>query len=309
VAENGQNTDIQSDENTAAEALSTDAAKQLLVVDPNPIMGRILGRVLGKSNLSFDITESGEQALEFCKENSYDMILMETHMQGMSGVETTKKIRQLNEVMASIPIIAVSARVKNEDMEKYTAAGMSTVLKKPVNEVNLLNILREELQISLDRARPRPPEDDEIYAMLDENEMALLNWDTLDEYSALLEGEYEALLKDFLIVAPDIIGNIGEAIIDGNVEQVTALTHQFKSTSLVFGAEDLSNTAAQLEILGRSGNLENANQFFKELHMIFEHVKPVLRKKLMVMLGVADKDEAANNTEAAAEKEEQTANA
>jgi len=60
-------------------------------------------------------------------------------------------------------------------------------------------------------------------------------------------------------------------------------SHKLKSTSLIFGAEGGSNVTAQLEMLGREENLEHAGQYYKELHMSYELVKPVLIKKLVLM--------------------------
>ena len=163
---------------------------------------------------------------------------------------------------------------------------MNAQLKKPVNEVNLAAVLQNFLNISGQNSSIRPPKDDEIYAILDEDEMSLVNWDTLKEYSSILKKDYQIMMGDFLKASPDLIGNMGEAIIDKNGAEVRSLAHQLKSTSLIFGAEGVSNAAAQLEILGKENNLTDAGQYYKELHMSFERVQPVLRKKMILMKGM-----------------------
>lgn len=256
---------------------------QILIVDSNPAMSRILSRLLKKADLSFAVAGSGEEAVSMCKESSFKLILMEVNMPGMGGLEASQQIRVLKGDYNTIPIVAISAKMTDADIEKYRASGLNGQLKKPVNEVNLMATLKSFVNIPEQIAAFRPPEDDEIYAILDEDEMSLINWDTLKEYSSILKDEYQTMMGDFLKASTDLIGDMGEALIDKDGAEVRRLAHQLKSTSLIFGAEGVSNAAAQLEILGKENELEHANQYYKELHMSFERVQPVLRKKLTLM--------------------------
>ena len=259
-----------------------DGQKQILIVDNNPSMSRIVSRFLTKADLGYATAQSGEEAVNACEQVSYDLILMQINMPGIGGMEATKRIRELAGY-AVVPIIAVSTKMAEADMDAYEKCGMNGALKKPVVEMNLMSLLGEVLDIDVKWKNRKPPEDDEIYAILEEDEMSLINWDTLAEYNQIMKGDYEKMMQDYLRVSPDLIGDLGEAIIDKNHVQIEFLAHKLKSTSLIFGAENVSNIAAQLEILGRENNLENAGQFYKELHMSFERVQPVLRKKLVIM--------------------------
>ena len=270
-------------DNTAAKARRKTQQKHVLVVDNNPVMGRILGKIIDRAGLQFSIAQTGEEAVSYCEGTNYDLILMEVRMPGMGGLEAMKNIRAAGGKNSDIPIIAVSARLTEANIHKFRGEGFTDELKKPIIELNLMQILANHLGIKKDAASRKPPEEDEIYAVLDEDEMTLLNWDTLKEYNAVLKGEYKKLMRDFLVASPDLIGEIGEAVVDQNGKQIEYLAHKLKSTSLIFGAENVSNIAAQLEILGREDKLEHASQFYKELHMSFERVKPVLRKKLVLM--------------------------
>jgi len=257
--------------------------KHVLIVDNNPVMGRILGKILERAGVKFSIAENGDEAIQCCEGTDYDLVVLEARMPGMSGSATAKKIRALNGHTANIPILAVGTNFTAKQIEKNRAAGITGELKKPVIEFNLLQALSQYLNMETEAVNMHPPEDDEIYAVLDKDEMTLLNWDTLKEYNAVLKDEYKTLMRNFLIVSPDLIGDIGEAVVDKNAKKIEFLSHKLKSTSLIFGAEGVSNVAAQLEMLGRQDNLEHASQYYKELHMSFERVQPVLRKKLVLM--------------------------
>ncbi len=266
-----------------ANAQKTKQKKQVLIVDSNHVMGRILGKIIEKAGLGYAVAVTGPEGVEFCKTKQYDMALIEAGMGKAQGVDAIKHIRALSDHYNQIPIVAVSAKLSKEDIKRYLAAGANGTLAKPVNELNLWKELHKNLGVCLSAATRKPQEDDEIYAILDRDEMELLNWDTLKEYSIMLKGEYKRLMHDYLTVSPDHLGEIGEAVIDGNAEKVEYLAHKLKSTSIIFGADDVSNLAAQLEILGKENDLTHAGQFFKELHMSFERVQPVLRKKLAMM--------------------------
>lgn len=256
---------------------------QVLIVDSHPAMCRILSKLVKKSGLTYAVARGGEEAVAFCKDSNFEIILMEVNMPGLDGLDASKQIRALKGSYSNIPIVAIAARMTDADISSYKECGLNRQLKKPVNEVNLTAVLNEFMNLPEATANKRPPKDDEIYAILDEDEMSLVNWDTLKEYSSILKNEYPTMMGDFLKVSPDLIGDMGEAIIEKNGAQVRMLAHQLKSTSLIFGAEGVSNAAAQLEILGKENDLEHANQYYKELHMSFERVQPVLRKKLVLM--------------------------
>ena len=267
----------------AAKARTRANRKHVLIVDNNPVTGRILGRILDRAKLQFTIARDGKEAIRFCDEAAYDMVLIEARIPGINGLVTTQKIRTQNPHNETMPIIALGTRFSDVMVRKNRHCGVTAELKKPVIEFNLLQVLSQHLGIETSSVNRRPPEDDEIYAILDEDEMTLLNWDTLKEYSAVMKGEYKLLMRDFLHASPDLIGDIGEAVVNRDAKKIEFLAHQLKSTSLVFGAEGVSNIAAQLEMLGREENLEDAGQYYKELHMSYERVKPVLHKKLVLM--------------------------
>ena len=267
----------------AQKARKRASRKHVLVVDGNPVMGRILGRILDRAGLQFTNARDGKEAIHFCGETAYDLILIDAHMPGIDGLATTQKIRTLSKHNAEVPVIAMATNFPEIAIRKNRARGVTGELKKPIIEFNLLQVLAEYLGIKTDRVDMRPPEDDEIYAILDEDEMSLLNWETLKEYNAVMKGDYKVLMRDFLKASPDLIGDIGEAVVDRDAQKIEFLSHKLKSTSLIFGAEGVSNVAAQLEMLGREEKLEHAGQYYKELHISYERVKPVLIKKLVLM--------------------------
>ncbi|MEX0299290.1 MAG: response regulator, partial [Kordiimonas sp.] len=95
----------------------THSNAQVLIVDSHPAMSRILSRLVKKAGVSYAVARSGEEAISFCKDSNFELILMEVNMAGINGLEATKSIRALSGNYGNIPIVAVAARMTDKDIE------------------------------------------------------------------------------------------------------------------------------------------------------------------------------------------------
>ncbi len=76
---------------------------------------------------------NGQSALELWQREPVDLILMDLQMPGMSGLEVTRNIREMETVTGKrTPIIALTAHARKEDEERCCQAGMDGFLTKPV---------------------------------------------------------------------------------------------------------------------------------------------------------------------------------
>lgn len=85
-----------------------------------------------------DLAENGAIALEKLKTNSYDIVLMDVQMPVMNGYEASRAIRQLSNSGAHTPIIAMTANVLKEEVDKCFEAGMDLFIGKPFNTEELV---------------------------------------------------------------------------------------------------------------------------------------------------------------------------
>ena len=90
--------------------------------------------------------ENGKRAVELFSEqaeHSFDAILMDVRMPVMNGIDATKSIRALARKDAkTVPIIAMTADVFEDERESIREAGMTAYLPKPINAEKLYNILK-----------------------------------------------------------------------------------------------------------------------------------------------------------------------
>jgi CheY-like chemotaxis protein len=104
----------------------------ILVAEDNLINQFMLSKILKDWKANVDIVSNGLKVLDKLAENSYDIILMDTHMPEMNGYQAARKIRlDFAEPKRSIPIISLSAASFNHEQQEAIAAGMNDVLSKP----------------------------------------------------------------------------------------------------------------------------------------------------------------------------------
>lgn len=124
------------------------AGCRILLAEDIEINREIVMALLEHTGIEIDCAENGQEACTMFRENPsrYDMIFMDIHMPEVDGYEATVRIRALDIPEArSIPIIAMTANVFREDIERCLAAGMNDHVGKPVNVEDLFDKLRKNL--------------------------------------------------------------------------------------------------------------------------------------------------------------------
>jgi CheY-like chemotaxis protein len=122
---------------------------RVLLVDDVDVNREIVIELLAPARLSIDCAENGAEALAMFADSpeKYDMIFMDVHMPEMDGYEATRRIRALNAPEAkTVPIIAMTANVFREDVEKCLASGMNDHIGKPFKIEEVLDKLRKYLR-------------------------------------------------------------------------------------------------------------------------------------------------------------------
>ncbi len=104
---------------------------KIMVVDDNAVNRMVLARMLENANHEVVSLNDGQEALEYAKKITMDLILMDIQMPLMDGLSACKFIRKLNGPNANIPIIAISANFSNEDKNLALSAGMNDYIAKP----------------------------------------------------------------------------------------------------------------------------------------------------------------------------------
>lgn len=122
---------------------ATDAKTPLiLAVDDNDANLKLVKALLEELYVQVHTAASGFEALSKSKQNNYDLIFMDVQMPGMDGIETTKRIRELEQSSArKTPIIALTAHALAEEKHNLLATGFNDYLTKPISEAQLQDVI------------------------------------------------------------------------------------------------------------------------------------------------------------------------
>lgn len=123
---------------------------RILLVDDNPMNRRVASALLGKLGCEVDTASNGLEALEQLTQTTPDLVLLDLEMPVLDGEQTARRIRAQG--WHDLPVLALSAHVLPEEMQRAFAAGMQGFVPKPVSLLQLKQALEAWL--------PGQPEDD-----------------------------------------------------------------------------------------------------------------------------------------------------
>lgn len=117
-----------------------------LAVDDEEMNLVVAKGVLGSYGIEVDTCLSGREAVEKCENYTYDIIFLDHMMPGFDGVETLKKIRELNNGMyRDLPVIALTANTVSGAREMFRSEGFTEFVPKPIDRTVLERVLRKVL--------------------------------------------------------------------------------------------------------------------------------------------------------------------
>lgn len=132
------------------------ASQVILIVEDNKINQKIAGLHVGKSGYTFKFANNGQEAVDMYTANPhYAAILMDCMMPVMDGFEATANIRRIEQEINSprrIPIIALTASVIDDDIQRCFDVGMDDYIPKPFK----FEMLKEKVISAVEASAPIP---------------------------------------------------------------------------------------------------------------------------------------------------------
>ena len=117
----------------------------ILIVEDNDKNLKLVRDVLQVKGYATIEAGSAEDGIQLARERNPDLILMDIHLPGMSGIEALKVLRA-EAATAAIPVIAVTASVMQQDRKQITEAGFDAYVGKPINLKEFLDAVRAALE-------------------------------------------------------------------------------------------------------------------------------------------------------------------
>jgi len=237
---------------------------RVLLAEDNPVNQKLATHMLRRFGHTVRIAETGREVLAALAEESFDVILMDIQMPEMDGVEATHEIRRREAEEGSFtPIVAMTAHAMVGDRERFLAAGMDDYLTKPISQDRLRDVLRgfgrtssttpggqaPAVSAAADTSQPPPSYDRAELMMRTEGDTELIRM----------------LVEVFDADSPNLLGQVEAALDADDPQALERAAHTIKGAVSVFGAEPARSRAEQLEMLGRTGGVDEGRALYPEL--------------------------------------------
>lgn len=117
-------------------------AKTVLIVEDNELNMKLFHDLLEAHGYRTLQTRNGMEALSIARKHHPDLIVMDIQLPEVSGLEVTKWIKD-DEMLHSIPVVAVTAFAMKGDEERIRAGGCEAYISKPISVQSFINTIRQ----------------------------------------------------------------------------------------------------------------------------------------------------------------------
>ncbi len=219
---------------------------RVLLAEDNEDNQEVAVGLLSETGISVDIACNGQIALEKMKTAPYSLVFMDMQMPVMDGIEATREIRKIPELM-SVPIIAMTANAMQQDRDTCIEAGMNDFVAKPIDPPHLFSVLRKWLPGAdiTKRTHSFPPHSEEEPHLPESIE----GINVKEGLRRVLgrKATYISLLERFVNGQADSALKIKKALDSDDLAKAELLAHTTKGVSANIGAEAVQHSAGVLE--------------------------------------------------------------
>lgn len=214
----------------------------VLVVDDVAENRKVASLFLQRAGAEVRTANDGAAALELCRNENYDLVLMDVQMPVMSGIQAAEAIRALGKEM---PILALTAFSSGADRGACLAAGMNDFLAKPFEPTVLVQSSARWVQYSRGQLE-HAPDVDMLDTMGDDPELVAVALDWLEGLTSKLD-------------------TISTAIETGDAETVGRVGHAIKGSGGSLGMPEFTAPATELESAAEKGDFDGARRHLQKL--------------------------------------------
>lgn len=226
----------------------------ILVVDDNDLNQKIVRRYLENAGVIVTEAMSGQVAIDKANVRDYDIILMDLQMPDVDGYEATKRIKAIKKKSAP-PIIALSANILKDTLQKCHEYGMAGHIAKPINKTELFSKIYAVLNSSFDADKKL------VKDIINKEQIATI----MDEFGYEYADEF--IQSSFEEIDNKIV-NLNVEIVNGQLEKARMHAHDLVSLAGNIGMTMSAKTASELEYICVNQNHEGSKDLFSKLRRL-----------------------------------------
>ncbi|QFT11412.1 transporter substrate-binding domain-containing protein [Vibrio sp. THAF190c] len=256
--------------------------ERVLLAEDNELNQDLAMAFLKRMNLTVDLAENGQQAIDFVENNDYKLILMDLQMPIMDGYAATRRIKQIK---GDIPIIAMSANAYSEAKQRAIDAGVDDFLDKPIVLDKAMAMIAHYVGLGVESDHHRENEQPitSLSSKVDVGEASeILSLKILDR---TIQGDdllKQKLLARFNDQAQPMLNNAQGYLDNGEWEALERELHTLKSMCGAIGGTKAQSALADFEGKARDKTLTDADLKVatKRVIELVEALQPLITKGL-----------------------------
>jgi signal transduction histidine kinase/DNA-binding response OmpR family regulator/HPt (histidine-containing phosphotransfer) domain-containing protein/PAS domain-containing protein len=262
---------------------------RILLAEDNPTNQKLATIILARLGYKADLAANGLEAYQALERQPYDVVLMDMQMPELDGLDATRRIRRELPAARQPHIIAMTANAMQGDREACLAAGMNDYVSKPIRVEELVEALSTSHPLGsgpraqeperepragespgdaappgTGRGLPAPSEAASQPASQPAGaavEAAVLDPKALQDLLSTLGGDaanLRIIIDSFLADGPALLDELDRYVEAGDAAGVQRAAHSLKSNGADFGATTFAGRCKELELIGKSGELQGA---------------------------------------------------
>lgn len=273
------------------------AGIRVLIVDDNQVNLKVAGNSLEYYGLDVDTAASGQDAIDLCRKNHYDLVFMDQMMPEMDGIEAMQEIRNLESFYdfgGHCKIIVLTANAISGMREQLIKQGFDEYLGKPIDFKQLERLFFKfipEEKIMFSKEEEHLAKEDIVSA---EEEKEITEEDFLQEMLPSIELDrglrycggqvktYLSILKMVYQSGEKQLKKLRTLHEENMLKEYTIQIHALKGQLLNIGATELAVLAKRLEQAGKEGDSDyidgHLEGFVKEYQILLNQLKVLLGK-------------------------------
>ena len=251
------------------------AALRILLAEDNIINQKVAVRLIERMGYRVDVVANGLEAVEALSRIPYGLVFMDCQMPEMDGFEATVEIRKREVGVRHTVIVAMTANAMQGDRERCLAAGMDDYVSKPVTTKALAGVFERRATA----AAPAEPQGGQG-ALQEDGAIDPLIFNGLRELAGEEAPDFlQTLVGHFLKDVPESLGQMREALIKGDLQELARLAHRLKGSASNLGALGMAQLCERVRAAGKATDLERVNAPLMELEQEFERVRAELARE------------------------------
>jgi CheY-like chemotaxis protein len=241
---------------------SSSKPMRILVAEDNEFNAQLMEKLLVKGGHAVRVVGNGREALALANAADFDLLLLDVHMPELDGFQVIRSIREREQAAGShLPVVALTARSRQEDRDLCLAAGMDDFLAKPIQMDGLWGVIDRVMRWAA------PPPDQSSAPLIDPRVLLAACGGDADILRMICDTLRARL--------PDHLAAVEQAFLAQDAPRLRETAHKLCGMVSAFSTT-AGTVASELEDHAARGQMEEARTLVEQLKTIAQQLPPAV---------------------------------